>query len=225
LPAPATLDLLKGIPINGIDLDSELVTPTGAVLLATLVESFGKIPPMKLERIGYGAGSRDLPIPNLLRVLIGAGTQINHALVDSLVLLETNIDDLNPEIYDYVMDRLFQAGALDVFLTSIQMKKNRPGMLLQVLTQSHNTELLRKIIFEETTTLGIREQMVERYALHRESRRILTPYGNVRVKLAHLGDGKVKAAPEYDDCRKLAQEHQVPIQEIYISAQSIAQSG
>jgi len=224
LPAPATLALLKGTPITGVNLDKETVTPTGAVLLTTLVESFGEIPPMTLESIGYGAGSRDLPIPNLLRVIIGEGIQQDHATLDALVQLETNIDDLNPEIYNYVMDQLFQSGALDVFLIPIQMKKNRPGTLLQVLARTSDVAELRKIIFKETTTIGIRQQHIERYALDRELRKVLTPFGEVQVKIAQLGGGKVKVAPEYEDCRKLAQDHKVPIQEIYFSAQTIAQS-
>jgi uncharacterized protein (TIGR00299 family) protein len=220
LPAPATLALLKGVPILGIEIDAELVTPTGAVLLTSLADTFGEIPPMKLESIGYGAGGRDLPIPNLLRVIIGESTPSEKVTIGSYVMLETNIDDLNPEVYPYVMEQLFKSGALDVFLTPIQMKKNRPGTMLQVLAGSKDVPRLRKIIFEETTTLGIRQHSIERWALERESREILTPYGIVRVKIAQLGGGKSKVAPEFEDCRKLAVIHEVPIREVYFAALS-----
>jgi uncharacterized protein (TIGR00299 family) protein len=220
LPAPATLALLKGVPIKGLEFDVELVTPTGAVLLTSLADTFGEIPPMKLESIGYGAGGRDLPIPNLLRVMIGESTSKENATIGSFVMLETNIDDLNPEVFPYVMDQLFKSGALDVFLTPIQMKKNRPGTMMQVLAGNKDVPGLRKILFEETTTLGIRQHTIERWALERESRDILTPYGIVRVKIARLGGGRSKAAPEFEDCRKLAEINKVPIREVYFAALS-----
>ncbi len=218
LPAPATIALLKGVPIVGVELDVELVTPTGAVLLTSLAESYGKIPSMVLESVGYGAGGRDLTIPNLLRVIIGEGENPDIATFGSFVILETNIDDLNPEVFAYVMDQLFQSGALDVYLTPIQMKKNRPGTLLQVLSRNEHASNLRKILFKETTTLGIRQYTVERWALKRETRTISTPYGLVTVKIAHLGEGKTKVAPEFEDCQKLAKTNKVPIREIYNAA-------
>jgi uncharacterized protein (TIGR00299 family) protein len=224
LPAPATLELLKGIPILGVDLQVETVTPTGAVLLTTLAHKFGPIPRMHLESVGYGAGGRDLPIPNIVRVLIGQDAVTNPESLDSLVVLETNIDDLNPETYAYVMERLFLAGALDVYLTPIQMKKNRPATLLQALALPEDTDKLRRIIFEETSTLGIRQQRVERYALHRYIRRVETPFGLIRVKVADLGPGKTKRVPEFEDCRSAAQEYGVPLWEVYQAAQVAAQS-
>ncbi|MCJ7701340.1 MAG: LarC family nickel insertion protein, partial [Anaerolineales bacterium] len=180
------------------------------------------IPPMRLESVGYGAGGRDLPIPNLLRVLIGDSEKPNKASLGSRVMLETNIDDLNPEIYNYVMDVLFAAGALDVFFTPVHMKKNRPAILLQVLAQPGDAPRLRDILFEETSTLGVRQSYLERYALNREIRNVTTSYGVVRVKVAHLGNENTKIAPEYEDCRKLAQQHNVPIREIYQAAESAA---
>jgi uncharacterized protein (TIGR00299 family) protein len=224
LPAPATIALLKGVPIVGVDINMELVTPTGAVLLTSLADSFGQIPSMKLESIGYGAGGRDLQIPNLLRVLIGEIADTGTASLGTLVMLETNIDDLNPEIFNYVMDRLFSTGALDVFFTTIQMKKNRPGTLVQVLALPEDVSRLRSILFEETSTLGIRQRLVERYALQREIKEVQTPYGMVQVKIAQLGDGKIKAAPEFEDCRKLAKNHNVPIREVYFAAHAEARN-
>jgi hypothetical protein len=224
LPAPATLALLEGIPIIGIDLNTELVTPTGAVLLATLVESFGPIPPMTLTKIGYGAGTKELPFPNVLRLLIGEQTSLDSATLESLALLETNIDDDNPEIYDYVMSQLFEAGALDVFITPIHMKKNRPAILLQVLSRLAHADALAAILLTETSTLGVRRQIVERRCLERTIRTVETPYGPVRVKIAVLPQGRSKVAPEYEDCRQLAKLTGAPIREIYLAAERVALS-
>lgn len=275
LPAPATVALLKGVPVVGSPLEVETVTPTGAALLASLGEAFGPIPPMALESVGYGAGSRDLEVPNVLRLLIGTGVDSpesrhdhahshdhghahahretsathrhvhphtrasshshanhdgeagheppeGHTLscfdIERLAVLETNIDDLNPETYEYVMDTLFAAGALDAFLAPIQMKKNRPATLFRVLCLPEDVERMTAILFAETSTLGIREQIVDRHALPRTVRSVTTPYGEVRVKVAELDDGKVKSAPEYEDCRELAQTHGVPLREVYQAA-------
>jgi uncharacterized protein (TIGR00299 family) protein len=220
LPAPATVALLKGVPVTGSEIGMELVTPTGAVLLKMLTESFGQIPAMRLEAVGYGAGGRDLPIPNLLRVLIGENADPGKETIGTLILLETNIDDMNPEFYLHVMDKLFEAGALDVFYTPILMKKNRPATLLQVLAHPEEADGLRRILFEETSTLGIRQQYVERYALEREFQVVETIYGQVRIKVASLGEGKVKFSPEFEDCRILAGQHKVPIHEIYLAAET-----
>jgi hypothetical protein len=214
LPAPATVALLKGIPIKGSDIDFELVTPTGAVILTALAAGFGPIPPMTLIGVGYGAGGRDLPIPNVIRLLLGK--QGNGA--ETLALLETNLDDDNPEIMGYVMERLLAAGALDVFFAPIQMKKNRPATLVSALCRPAEAEALRGILFTETTTLGVRQHWVERRCLERFSRTVETPYGAVRVKVAHLPDGSEKAAPEYEDCRRLALEQGVAIREVYRAA-------
>lgn len=222
LPAPATLALLKGVPISGIDIQTETVTPTGAVLLVSLSQDFGPIPAMRLEKIGYGAGGRDLPIPNLVRLFVGQDDSERPVDFGTLVILETNIDDMNPEFYQFMMERLFTAGALDVYLTPIQMKKNRPATLLQVLARPEDTSRLRQIIFEETPTLGIRQQRVERYALHRKIQEVNTPYGAIRVKIAELGGGKTKLAPEYEDCRVAAQRHGVALMDIYRAAQQAA---
>ena len=215
LPAPATAALLKGIPVYGRDIDAELVTPTGAALLADLVDDFGPAPPMILETIGYGAGGRDLPIPNLLRVLIGEITPAESATLNRLAVLETNLDDLNPEIYPYVIESLFSAGALDVTLSPVQMKKNRPGTQIQVLCEPVEVDAMRSILFQETTTLGIKQIMVDRYALPRTIQEVETPYGKIRVKIAKISPDIKKISPEFEDCRKAAQKHGIPISQIY----------
>ena len=222
LPAPATVALLEGVPVVGSELEMELVTPTGAVLLSSLAEAFGPIPAMTLMAVGYGAGGRDLPIPNVLRLFVGECASPGDAVTETLVVLETNVDDLNPEIYDYAMDRLFEAGALDVFLSPIQMKKNRPATLLRVLCRQGDAGALKDILFSETSTLGIRQQMVTRHALRRSVHTVETPYGAVRVKVAHWAEGKTKASPEYKDCRRLAELHGVPLREVYRAAERAA---
>ncbi len=215
LPAPATIALLKNTPIIGSPIDMELVTPTGAVLLTTLSDSFGIIPTMTLTAVGYGAGDRELPIPNLLRLIIGESTPGSTELVEQLISLETSIDDMNPELFDHVMEKLFINGALDVVLIPIQMKKNRPGTLLQVLTRNDSAPKLRDVIFEETTTLGIRQQTVQRFSLPRETKEVETEFGPVKVKIAYLHNGLKKISPEYEDCRSIAKSKKIPIREVY----------
>ena len=222
LPAPATLALLEGSPVVGSELMAETVTPTGAVLLTSLSEKFGTIPPMKLQSIGYGAGGRDLPIPNLLRLIIGEQSEDQEINTEMLIILETNIDDLNPEIYAYVMEKLFSAGALDVFITPIQMKKNRPGSQLSVICKEEDTNKACQIIFSETTTLGIRQYSILRHSLKRETFVVDTQYGMVRIKKAFLPNGQYKVAPEYEDCRKLAIESGVQLRDIYQAAEAAA---
>jgi pyridinium-3,5-bisthiocarboxylic acid mononucleotide nickel chelatase len=225
LPAPATIALLKGVPVAGSNIEKELVTPTGAALLTSLAAEFGPIPAMTLQAIGYGAGGRDLPIPNVLRVLLGeAASQPSYstAASETLTLLETNIDDLNPEFYDYAMTRLFEAGALDVFLSPLQMKKNRPATLLRVLCRPEQVDPLLAILFAETSTLGVRQQMVLRHCLARTSQTVETSFGPVRVKVASWGVGQVKAAPEYEDCRRLAESSGAPLREVYQAAEQAA---
>jgi uncharacterized protein (TIGR00299 family) protein len=220
LPAPATLALLKGIPVRGSEIEMELVTPTGALLLSTLCVAFGPIPAMTLTGLGYGAGGRNLPIPNVVRLLLGeqsAGRK-QGTDVESLVLLETNVDDNSAEITGYVMEKLFAAGALDVFFTPIQMKKNRPATLVSVLCRPVDVDALEMILFRETSTLGVRRQSVERRCLERESETVNTPYGPVRVKVARLPDGSTKRAPEYEDCKRAAQAHDVPLRKVYDAA-------
>ncbi len=224
LPAPATVQLLQGVPVVGRDVDAELVTPTAAVLLTQLAESFGPIPPMKLVAAGFGAGRRDLPFPNLLRVLLGESGKTLDASLETLATLETNIDDLNPEIYDYLISRLLQEGALDVSLSPLQMKKNRPATQVWVLCRPPDAERLMGILFAETSTLGVRKNMVERYALERQLITVQTIYGEVRVKLARWRKDQHRAVPEYEDCRRIAAERQIPLQQVYQAAQQAAVS-
>ncbi|MGB8215196.1 MAG: nickel pincer cofactor biosynthesis protein LarC [Anaerolineales bacterium] len=220
LPAPATLALLKGLPVRGSPIEMELVTPTGALLLSSLCSAFGPIPAMTLTGQGYGAGGRDLPIPNLLRLLLGeaAATRPGAAAVETLLLLETNLDDNTAEMNGYVMESLLAAGALDVFFTPIQMKKNRPATLLSVLCRPADTEALETILFRETSTLGVRRQPVERRCLERVTQTVDTPYGPIRVKVATLPDGTSKRAPEYEDCKQAARAHAVPLRDVYEAA-------
>ncbi len=213
LPAPATLALLKGAPVRYVDnVEAELVTPTGAVLLTSLADQYSGFPPMTLQSIGVGAGRRDMPFPNVVRVLIGEAAN-DGLIVETLTLLETNIDDLNPQVYEHVLNRLFDAGALDVTLTPIHMKKNRPATTLSALCQADKADALLKIILSETTTLGVRRQTIERVSLPRTIETVETPYGSIRVKVARWGDIE-RAVPEYEDCRRAAEEHHVPLIEV-----------
>jgi len=216
IPGPATVELLRGWPVRLEDGGAEMVTPTGAAIVAAVAQHEA-VPQLQLTAVGYGAGERTLPDrPNLLRVLLGSTSETPRE--EQLLVLETNIDDLNPELYEHVMERLFAAGARDVFLAPIQMKKNRPGVLLWVLGEITNSDKLSAILFAETSTLGIRSYPVTRVALRRESREVVTPYGSVRVKLAYGPDGRVNVAPEYEDCKRLARDQDVPLKLIYEAA-------
>ena len=220
LPAPATVELLQGVPVLSRDVEGELVTPTGAAILTTLAKGFGPFPPMTVEKIGYGAGQRDFPFPNLLRLLVGTISPTLDARMETLTLLEANIDDLNPEFYGHLMERLFAAGALDVYLTPVQMKKNRPGTILSVTCLPAQAEALAALVFAETTTIGLRQQEVQRWALARERVEVETPYGLVGVKVARLGGKVMTVSPEYEDCRRLALESGLPLKEIYAAAEA-----
>ena len=217
LPAPAALALLKDAPVRYVEsVEAELVTPTGAALLTSLADQYGGFPAMTLKSIGVGAGRRDMPFPNVLRVLIGEAAD-DGLIIETLSLLETNIDDLNPQVYEHVMQRLFEAGALDVTLTPIHMKKNRPAVTLSVLCQPHKTGAMLKIILTETTTLGVRQQTIERVSMPRSIETVDTPYGSIRVKVVRWGDID-RAVPEYDDCRRAADAHSVPLTTVMAAA-------
>ena len=221
LPAPATLALLKDAPVRYVDsVESELVTPTGAVLLTSLADQYGGFPSMTLRSIGVGAGRRDLPFPNVVRVLIGEAAN-DGLIIETLTMLETNIDDLNPQVYEHVLNRLFEVGALDVTLTPIHMKKNRPALTLSVLCQPDRAATLIKIMLAETTTLGVRQHTIERVSMPRSIETVITPYGSIRVKVARWGDIR-RAVPEYEDCRRAAEEHHVPLMEVMAAAQATA---
>ena len=213
VPAPATVKLLAGAPVYSSGIQSELVTPTGALLVTSYATSFGPVPAMTIERVGYGAGDRDLPgTPNVLRVLIGEST--DHPHTERVVVLQSEIDDMNPQLFGLVMERLYTAGALDVFFASVQMKKNRPGTLLTVLSRPEQREELSAIVFRETTTIGVRYHEVLRERLEREIVDVTTPLGTVRFKVARLGNTIVNAAPEFEDCLKIASERRVPVKDV-----------
>jgi len=214
VPAPATLELLKGIPVYETGIDSELVTPTGAAILSTLSKGFGRFPDMTIRTTGYGLGSRDLDIPNLIRVIIGETA--GETYQDAVQLIETNIDDMNPQFYDHVMDRLFTSGALDVFMTQIMMKKNRPGIVLSIIAAPDKVDTLSHILFEETTTLGVRiSEVKKRKILAREHVTVETPWGKGRAKIRVLDNGQKMTEPEYEDCRQLAGKNHIPVQTVY----------
>ena len=228
VPAPATAELLKGFPVYGRDADAELVTPTGAALLAALAETAGDAPPMSLEHVGYGAGSRDLPWANLLRVTIGEvlaparGKGRPSAESDRVMIVEANIDDMNPQFYEHVAERLFAAGAVDVFLTPIQMKRNRPAVMLSLMVDESKLDEALGILFSETTTIGVRMHPVERRKLDREEGAVETPFGPVPVKIAKLNGRVMNVAPEYRDCLRIAKEKNVPLKDVYQAALAAA---
>ncbi len=214
IPAPATVELLRGIPAKPSEVYAELVTPTGAAIISTLAERFGPMPDMVIENIGYGAGTKELvEQPNLLRVIVGTSKDIYEN--DNVNVIETNIDDMSPQIYDLLMEKLFAIGALDVFLTPIIMKKNRPAIKLTVLVENSKLQDACACIISETTTMGVRIYEVNRKKLNREMREIETKYGKVSVKLGKIGDDIIKIIPEYDDCKQLAQKNNVPIMKIH----------
>ncbi|CAN5381363.1 nickel pincer cofactor biosynthesis protein LarC [soil metagenome] len=219
LPAPATMEILAGIPLRQIDEHHELITPTGAALLAELASSFGPLPEMQIEKIGYGLGTRDTaPRPNVLRAVVGECTSTPDAEIDEIIQIETNLDDLTPELAGATMERLFEAGALDVFFTPAQMKKNRPGFLLTVLTTDAKSSELARIILTETSAFGVRMHSARRMKLRREFRDVETPYGSVRIKLGFLGDELVQAAPEYESCREVAKRSGVSVKDVHLAA-------
>jgi len=220
VPAPATMELLKNVPTVPSGLEGELVTPTGAAILTTVADHFGDMPPFTVERVAYGAGQKDLEIPNVLRLVVG--TSEEEERTETLTVLETNLDDMNPEFYDHVLDRLFQAGAADVYLCPIQMKKNRPAVLLSVLAHPGDLPRLKEILFAETSTLGVRWYNVRRHCLERENFMVPTRFGEVSVKLGRRGGVLLNLAPEYESCRAAARRCNVPLAEVYEEARQAA---
>lgn len=214
VPAPATAELLRGVPLRESHVELELTTPTGAAVLAALADGFGPMPSMTIDRIGYGAGHRDLPEQaNLLRVLIGSGTgETGH---DEVAVLESNIDDATGEQLGFAIERLWEAGALEVYTTPVAMKKNRPGVLLTVLCQPVQRERIEDILFTHTGSLGIRRQLMLRRKLHREVVRVETPLGEARAKLAWHGSREPSVAPEYEDCKRLSLESGTPLAQVF----------
>ncbi len=213
IPAPATSELLKGIPTYSTKVEGELVTPTGAAIISSLTENFGEMPLMKIEKIGYGAGKSDFDHPNLLRIFVGESLEKYDT--DTVNVIELNIDDMNPEHYEVVFEKLLKNGALDVYLTNIQMKKNRPGIKLSIISPLEITNELTDIIFNETTTFGLRIYKTNRKKLFVEKEKVETKYGEITIKIGKTKDEIKLISPEYEDCKKLAQENNVSLKEIY----------
>jgi len=211
LPAPATVGLLKGVPVRGSHIEKELVTPTGAALLVELADAWGPLPPMTLRGVGYGAGTRDLEIPNVLRILLGDAETGGRWHSETITVLETHLDNDRGETIGHACRRLMAEGALDVVSIPAQMKKDRPAQIVKVLAKPEDADRLEEILFQETSTLGIRRSDTRRDALHREFHQVQTRYGSITVKIARLPDGKLRATPEYEDCRKAAEQHSVPL--------------
>ena len=213
VPAPVTSELLKDARIYSSGIERELTTPTGAAIITSITSSFQPLPEMRLTKAGYGAGGWDLSEKaNILRVLIGDDEQVYD--MDEVVLLETNIDDMNPQIYEYLIEKLMQAGALDVYITPTLMKKSRPANILSILANIEDMHEIRKLVFKETTTLGIRINKMGRSVLKREIKEVETPYGRIRVKISSDNNGVKNIIPEYEDCKRIAFETGIPVREI-----------
>ena len=224
LPAPATLEILAGLEVRDAGTETETVTPTGAALLKILASFWGPMPAMRIQRIGYGAGSRDLPDrPNCLRVLIGDAAVAGDA--ETVLMLETNLDDASPEFMGYMMERLFGAGALDVVFIPVQMKKNRPGTQVQVMAHPVRRDDLTRILFEESLTLGVRVRMCEREVLDREVVTVESPWGPLQVKRVKDPGGRRRLVPEYEACRAVAVSRRVPLREVYAWVTGLEDSG
>jgi uncharacterized protein (TIGR00299 family) protein len=221
VPAPATLKLLKGIPVFSTGVKTELTTPTGAALIGFYADKFQSVPEMTITEDGNGAGSRIISsMPNLLRIMVG---EMSLKEIDSLVMIETNIDDMNPEIFDAVMESLFKAGALDVYLSSIIMKKSRPATKISVLAEQKEREVLSKILLRETTSFGVRFYDVGRLTLDREIQKLKTSYGVIKIKIGSLDGETVQAAPEFEDCRNSARKKKIPVKKVYDDVLALAQ--
>ncbi len=217
VPAPATTEILKGVPVKTGAAPFEMTTPTGAAILVSIAKDFRETVDFTLLKAGYGVGNRDTEIPNLLRVMLGEtdGTAPGRRKIGETVLVECNIDDMSPEFYEYIMDTLFDAGALDVYLTPVIMKKSRPAVVLSVICSADMLAAVEEIILAETTTIGLRKVVLQRTTLKRDISRHETPFGEVRVKHTYLGKDRVKSKPEYEDCRRIAREKGIPLHEIY----------
>jgi uncharacterized protein (TIGR00299 family) protein len=218
VPAPATVKLLGNVPVYSSGIQAELLTPTGALILTEYATAFGPVPPMVVDRVGYGAGDRDLAeTPNVVRVLVGHSSDATSAM--RVVTLECEIDDMNPQIFGLLMDRLYAAGALEVFYSSVQMKKNRPGTLMTIVARPEDREKLTDLVFRESTTIGVRYQELARECLDREMVTVPTPIGAVRFKVASRGGQVLNAQPEFDDLAKLSAERGIPLKDVQALAQ------
>ena len=221
VPAPATVELLRGAPTHSSGIQRELVTPTGAAIATTLATRYAEIPPMTLRGVGYGAGAANLAEkPNVLRLLVGerGERETGEYWGTPVTVIETNVDDMSPQIYGYFVERAVAAGALDVFSTPAQMKKNRPGLLVTLLSEPENTARLIDLIFRETTTIGVRTYEVRRKTLEREFVPVATRFGEIRMKVSHMNGSILNATPEYDDCQRIAAERGVPLKQVIAAA-------
>jgi len=219
VPAPATAELIRGKPVYSTGVKGELLTPTGAAILTTLAAEFGPMPSMTLETAGYGAGNADIAIPNLLRIAIGnTAEEVKGLESERVAVIETGIDDMNPQIYDYLIEKMLQMGVLDVFLVPLQMKKNRPGTLLTVLCGMEMVEQITDFLISETTTIGLRWRIDHRMKAHREIRTVKTPYGDIRLKVAKIGERTVNVSPEYEDCKRVALEKNIHLKKVMEAA-------
>lgn len=219
VPPPAVMELVRGVPTVPVDLEGETVTPTGAALAVGLADEFGSPPPMTPESVAHGAGSQDFPgIPNLLRMFVGEMEAGKDLIVDHTILIETNLDDMNPELQPALMEALFAAGALDAWLTPIQMKKGRPALLVTALAAPDQAESVARAMLRHSSSFGVRMQRSERRCLPREIKQANTPWGPVRVKVGYLGGRAITASPEFEDCARLAQEQGVPAKQVYSAA-------
>ncbi len=215
VPPPAVAELLKDAPVYSSDIKGELVTPTGAAIISTVCRDFGALPKMKIARTGYGAGTREYErFPNVLRLMLGEDTQSDEASDERLIVVETNIDDMSPQIYGYVLDEALKRGALDCYFTPVQMKKNRPGVVISILCRPSERDAMCELLLAETTTLGVRFYEVLRRALERETVSVETEFGAIDVKVARLDGRIVKEMPEYEQCRAAAEKANVPLQQV-----------
>ncbi|OHE18781.1 MAG: TIGR00299 family protein [Syntrophobacterales bacterium GWC2_56_13] len=226
LPAPATAEILRGVPWRKLDIEGELVTPTGAAIIRELASGFGPLPAMTIVSIGYGAGKSDFGIPNVLRVILGEeSASVSGSGPEGVSVIETSIDDLNPQFYETAMERLFAAGALDVFMSPIQMKKNRPGTLLSVICDPGRAEAIAAVVLAETSTFGVRISRWERICLDRRWEEVVTAFGKIRIKIGERDGRVITASPEYEDCKRAAIEHGVAVRHVYESAVALFKAG
>ena len=223
VPAPATAELVKGKPVYSTGVGGELLTPTGAAILTTLASDFGPMPAMSVKQIGYGAGTSDPSIPNLLRVMIGeAAEDVGDCEMEQVAVIETNIDDMNPQIYDYIIQKVLQLGALDIFLAPVQMKKNRSGTLATIICPPKAVEIFAKFLLQETTTIGLRWRVENRIKAQRTIKKINTKYGVINVKVAEIGGEIINITPEYEECKRVALEQGVPLKKVIEEVKSMS---
>lgn len=215
IPAPATAQLIRGIPAYSTNVNGELVTPTGAAIITTLTNNFGKMPLMSIDKVSYGAGKSNFEQPNLLRVFTGKLINESDYAGDVTNVIETNIDDMNPEYYEYITQKLFKCGALDVFFTNIWMKKNRPSVKLSVICPLEKTDRLIDIIFNETTTFGVRVYKTKRRKLSVQRKKVKTKYGEINIKIGKLNNKIKTISPEYEDCKRIAEKNDMPLKDVY----------